>query len=114
VDHAADFRAVAWRQGAKGKMAGRFAAWRVRPAHKLSSGREPLAACWLLAEWPAGAGQPAKYFFSDLPAATCLKRLVAAAKSRWRVEHCDRELKDELGLDHFEGRSWRGGTTTPC
>ena len=102
----ADFRAVMWRKGVKGKMTGRFAAWRVRPAHKLSSGRAPGGACWLLVEWPAGADQPAKYFFSNLPAATSLKRLVAAAKSRWWVEHSYRELKDELGLDHFEGRSW--------
>jgi SRSO17 transposase len=108
VDHAADFRPVTWREGTKGKMAGRFAAWRVRPAHKLSAGREPLDACWLLVEWPEIADQPAKYFFSNLPAATSLKRLVATAKGRWWVEHSYRELKDELGLDHFEGRSWRG------
>ena len=108
LDHASDFRTVTWRKGAKGKMAGRFAAWRIRPAHKLSSGREPGVACWLLVEWPAGANQPAKYFFSNLPPATTLKRLVGFAKSRWWVEHSYRELKDELGLDHFEGRSWRG------
>jgi SRSO17 transposase len=108
LDHAKDFRKVAWRQGSKGKMTGRFAAWRVRPAHKLSAGKEPLAACWLLVEWPEDAAAPAKYFFSTLPTATSLKQLVATAKSRWWVEHSYRELKDELGLDHFEGRSWRG------
>ena len=108
LDHATDFRTVTWREGSKGKMSGRFAAWRVRPAHKLSAGKEPLAACWLLAEWPDGTETPAKYFFSNLPAKTSLKRLVATAKSRWWVEHSYRELKDELGLDHFEGRSWRG------
>src|SRR5271170_1799506 len=107
-DHATAFRQVTWRQGSKGKMAGRFAAWRIRPAHKLSAGKEPLAACWLLVEWPADDAYPAKYFFSNLPPATSLKRLVAVAKSRWWVEHSYRELKDELGLDHFEGRSWRG------
>jgi SRSO17 transposase len=108
LDHAGDFRTVTWRQGSKGRMAGRFAAWRVRPAHKLSAGKEPLAACWLLAEWPEGAEAPTKYFFSNLPPETSWKRLVATAKSRWWVEHSYRELKDELGLDHFEGRSWRG------
>ena len=108
LDHAADFRAVTWRRGTKGKMAGRFAAWRVRPAHKLSRGREPGVACWLLAEWPAEAKEPAKYFFSSLPPATSPKRLVGTARSRWWVAHSYRELKDELGLDHFEGRSWRG------
>jgi len=89
-------------------MAGRFAAWRVRPAHQLSAGKTPLAACWLLAEWPEDAAQPVKYFFSNRPASTSLKKLVDTAKSRWWVEHSYRELKDELGLDHFEGRSWRG------
>jgi SRSO17 transposase len=108
TDRAADFRRVTWREGSKGRMSGRFAAWRVRPAHQLSAGKVPLGPCWLLAEWPDGADRPAKYFFSNLPSATSLKRLVATAKSRWWVEHSYRELKDELGLDHFEGRSWRG------
>jgi SRSO17 transposase len=62
----------------------------------------------LLVEWPADAEHQAKYFFSNLPEKTSLKRLVATAKSRWWIEHSYRELKDELGLDHFEGRSWRG------
>jgi SRSO17 transposase len=108
VQHAKDFRQVTWREGSKGQMIGRFAAWRVRPAHKLSAGKEPLEACWLLIEWSADAEHPAKFFFSNLPADTSLKRLVATAKSRWWIEHSYRELKDELGLDHFEGRSWRG------
>jgi SRSO17 transposase len=108
VDHGEDFRTVTWREGSKGRMTGRFAAWRVRPAHKLSAGKEPRGACWLLVEWPEAVAQPAKYFFSNLPATTSLKRLVATAKDRWWVEHSYRELKDELGLDHFEGRSWRG------
>ena len=105
---AGDFRQVTWREGSKGKLTGRFAAWRVRPAHLLSAGREPLAACWLLAEWPDGEAEPTKYFFSNLPAGTSLRRLVRTAKTRWWVEHSYKELKDELGLDHFEGRSWRG------
>jgi SRSO17 transposase len=103
-----DFRKVTWREGSKGKMASRFAAWRVRPAHKLSAGKEPLATCWLLVEWPAGEAAPTKYFFSNLPEGTSLKQLVRTAKGRWWVEHSYKELKDELGLDHFEGRSWRG------
>jgi SRSO17 transposase len=103
-----DFRKVTWREGSKGKMASRFAAWRVRPAHKLSAGKEPLAACWLLAEWPEGEAAPTKYYFSNLPERTSLKQLVRTAKGRWWVEHSYKELKDELGLDHFEGRSWQG------
>jgi SRSO17 transposase len=103
-----DFRKVTWRDGSKGKMSSRFAAWRVRPAHRLSAGKEPLAACWLVAEWPEGAAAPTKFFFSNLPSDTSLRQLVRTAKSRWWVEHSYKELKDELGLDHFEGRSWQG------
>jgi len=107
-EHAADFRKVTWREGTKGKLSSRFAAWRVRPAHRLSAGREPLAACWLLAEWPDGEEHPTKFFFSNLPETTSLKRLVRTAKSRWHIEQSYKELKNELGLDHFEGRSWPG------
>jgi SRSO17 transposase len=107
-EHAADFRKVTWREGTRGRMSSRFAAWRVRPAHRLSAGAEPLAACWLLVEWPDDAQGPARFFFSNQPASTSLKTLVRTAKSRWWIEHSYRELKDELGLDHFEGRSWRG------
>jgi SRSO17 transposase len=103
-----DFRKVTWREGSKGKLSSRFAAWRVRPAHKLSAGREPLGACWLIAEWPAGEPEPTKFFFSNLPESMALRQLVRTAKGRWWVEHSYKELKDELGLDHFEGRSWKG------
>jgi SRSO17 transposase len=89
-------------------MTGRFAAWRIRPAHKLSAGKEPLAACWLLVEWPENVALPAWYFFSNLQAKTSLKRLVATASYGWWIEHSYHELKYELGLDHFECRSWRG------
>src|SRR6516165_7398782 len=102
------FRRVTWREGARGKLSSRFAAWRVRPAHRLSAGQEPLAACWLVVEWPEGEAEPTKYFFSNLAADTSLLRLVRTAKGRWWVEHSYKELKDELGLDHFEGRGWRG------
>ena len=108
LDHANDFRQVTWREGTKGRRSSRFAAWRVRPAHKLSAGKEPLGACWLIAEQPEGEPRPTKYFLSNLPPRTSLKRLAAIAKSRWWIEHSYRELKDKLGLDHFEGRSWRG------
>ncbi len=108
LGRAGAFRSVTWREGSKGKMTGRFAARRVRPAHKLSAGKVPLAACWLLVEWPVGAAQPAKYSFGNLPAGASLKRLAGTAKSRWWVEHSYRELKDELGLDRFEGRPYRG------
>jgi SRSO17 transposase len=62
----------------------------------------------LLIEWPKGSAEPAKYWLANLPAATALKQLVRLAKLRWRIERDFRELKQELGLNHFEGRSWRG------
>ncbi len=108
VSHPGDFRRVAWREGTKGKLSSRFAAWRVRPAHRLSCGVAPRPACWLLAEWPERAEGPTKFFFANLPKVTSLKALVKTAKSRWWVEHSYAQLKGELGLDHFEGRSWRG------
>jgi SRSO17 transposase len=104
----ADFRTVSWREGSKGKMSSRFAAWRVRPAHKLSAGRIPLAPCWLLVEWPKDSTGPTRFFFSNLPETIELRELIRTAKARWQIEMSYRELKDELGLDHFEGRSWRG------
>jgi len=69
---AADLRNVTWREGTKGKMTGRFAAWRMRPAPKLSAGKEPLTACWLVAEWPEDVAQPTTYSFSNFPPATSL------------------------------------------
>jgi SRSO17 transposase len=70
------------------------------------SGTHTLA--WLVCEWPDGTDEPVKYWLSNLPDETPLERLVALAKLRWRIEHDYRELKDALGLDHFEGRSFRG------
>ena len=105
---AADFRAVTWRAGSKGSLRARFAAWRVRPAGKVTSRRMPGAECWLLAEWPVGEAAPAKFVLSNLPAGTGLRTLVRVAKGRWWVEQSYQQMKEELGLDHFEGRSWRG------
>jgi SRSO17 transposase len=104
---------VTWREGTRGKMSSRFIALRVRPAniqlrrqaHKNSEG---LPVRWLLIEWPPGKDQPTKYWLSNLPADTPLQRLVSLGKLRWRIEHDYRELKDALGLDHFEGRTYRG------
>ena len=108
ADRAGDFRRVTWRAGSKGPLVSRFAAWRVRPAGKVSSRRMPGDECWLLAEWPAGEAEPAKFYLSNLPAGTPLRRLVRAARGRWWVEQSYQQMKEELGLDHFEGRSWRG------
>lgn len=108
LDHAGRFREVTWRQGTKGAMTSRFAAWRVRPGHGVRAGKAPAQTIWLIVEWPSGEEHPSKYYFSNLPERTSLKRLVLTARSRWPIEQSYRELKNELGLDHFEGRSWRG------
>ena len=105
-------RTVAWRQGADGQqLRCRFVAQRVRPAgvrlRRATRGGE-LAVRSLVAEWPDGEPEPVAYWLASLPESTPLERLVGLAKLRWRVEHDYRELKDALGLDHFEGRSWQG------
>jgi SRSO17 transposase len=110
-------RSVAWRTGSKrhgGKqrtLRSRFIAIRVRPAgvavQQHHRGQD-LPECWLLAEWPTGADTPVQFWLSNLPADTPIKTLVRWAKLRWRIEHDYREMKVGLGLDHFEGRTWRG------
>jgi SRSO17 transposase len=110
-------RHVTWRHGTKkspgnptAAMRSRFTALRVRPANR-DIPRAPdgsLPECWLIAEWPPGQPEPTGYWLSGLPAATSLRDLVRLAKIRWRIEHDYRELKDGLGLDHFEGRSYAG------
>src|SRR5436305_1107859 len=102
------WRGVAWREGTAGPLTSRFAAVRVRPAHDDFRLSEPRAEEWFLAEWPEGESEPTKYWLSTLPEAATLEELVAAAKLRWRVERDFEELKQELGLGHFEGRGWRG------
>jgi SRSO17 transposase len=104
---------VAWREGTRGTMSSRFLALRVRPAnidlrrqaHKTG---DELPVRWLICEWPAKEAEPTKYWLSNLPDHTPLKQLVRLAKMRFRVEQDYRELKDALGLDHFEGRSYPG------
>jgi SRSO17 transposase len=102
------WKAVTWREGTAGPLASRFAAVRVRPAHDDFRLSEPRAGEWFLAEWPEGEKEPTKYWLSTLPEATSLEDLVATAKLRWRIERDFEELKQELGLGHFEGRGWRG------
>ena len=102
------FREVTWREGTERKLRSHFAAVRVRPAHRDYWKAEPHAEEWLLIEWPRGETQPTKYWTSTLPANTRLKALVKMAKHRWIIERDYQELKQELGLGHFEGRNWRG------
>ena len=89
-------------------MRSRFAALRVRVAHRDYWRSEPRPEQWLLIEWPVSEKEPTKYWLSNLPATISLRKLVAIAKLRWRIERDYQELKQELGLGHFEGRNWRG------
>ena len=102
------WKKVNWRQGVNKKLQSRFAAMRVRPAHRDYWQDEPHPAEWLLIEWPAGETEPTKYWLSTLPANISLKELVRLAKHRWIIERDYEELKQELGLGHYEGRGWRG------
>jgi SRSO17 transposase len=102
------WKAVTWREGTAGPLASRFAGVRVRPAHGDFRRTEPRAEEWLLVEWPEEEKEPTKYWLSTLSETVPIEELVAAAKLRWRIERDFEELKQELGLGHFEGRGWRG------
>ncbi|HKE24100.1 MAG TPA: IS701 family transposase [Bryobacteraceae bacterium] len=102
------WKKVNWRQGVNKKLQSRFAAVRVRPAHRDYWQAEPHPAEWLLMEWPTGESEPTKYWLSTLPENASLKGLVRLAKHRWIIERDYEELKQELGLGHYEGRGWRG------
>jgi SRSO17 transposase len=102
------WRTVTWREGTAGPLSSRFAAVRVRPAHDDFRLSEPRAEEWFLAEWPEGENEPTHYWLSTLPGTATLEELVATAKLRWRIERDFEELKQEIGLGHFEGRGWRG------
>jgi len=105
---ATGWRTVRWRQGTQGWLTSRFWALRVQPSHGFVQGAPPHKEVWLLVKWPAAAEEPTKYWLCDLPASTTLRRLVQVAKSRWAIEQDYLQLKDELGLDHYEGRGWVG------
>jgi SRSO17 transposase len=102
------FKEVSWREGTDRKLRSRFAAVGVRPAHRDYWQAEPHAEHWLLIEWPRSEPEPTKYWMATLPSNTSLKALVKVAKQRWIIERDYQELKQELGLGHFEGRNWRG------
>jgi len=102
------WKAVTWREGTKHRMRSRFAAVRVRPAHRDHLRSEPYPEEWLLIEWPASETEPTKYWLSTLPAHSRLSALVRLAHHRWIIERDYEELKQELGLGHYEGRGWRG------
>ena len=99
---------IAWRDGSRDTLRSRFAAVRVRPAHRDYKRTEPHPEEWLLIEWPKEEPEPTKYWLSTLPVKNSLKSLVKMAKHRWLIERDYEELKQELGLGHYEGRGWRG------
>jgi SRSO17 transposase len=105
---ASAWKMVSWRQGTRGQMRSRFAFLRVRPAHRDELRTAPRDMEWLIIEWPKGEKEPTKLWLSTMPSDTPVDQLVRLAKMRWRIERDYQELKDEIGLDHFEGRGWRG------
>lgn len=105
---ASHWKTVTWREGTRSSMSSRFARVRVRPAHRDYWQSEPRAEEWLLMEWPKDATEPRKYWLSTLPEHSSLEDLVQLVGLRWRIERDYEELKSEIGLDHFEGRGWRG------
>jgi SRSO17 transposase len=98
---------IRWREGSSQWLSSRFARVRVRVGHSQLL-PELLSEEWLLIEWPEGEAEPTKYWLSTLPSDIGFRELVDFAKLRWRVERDYLELKQEVGLGHFEGRGWRG------
>jgi SRSO17 transposase len=105
---ASAWKIVSWREGTRKLLRSRFAAVRVRAAHRDYESSELRAEEWLVMEWPAQEIEPVKYWLSTLPAHSKLQDLVHLAKHRWIIERDYEELKQELGLGHYEGRGWRG------
>jgi len=107
------WRSVSWRSGTKGRLSARFAVLRVRIADgppqrigAMGAQHMPGEQAWLIGERRTSGER--KYYLSNLPADTSLRALAAAIKTRWICEQAHQQLKEELGLDHFEGRSWAG------
>ena len=108
AQRAIGWKRIRWREGSKGWLESRFWAGRVQPSHGFQEGHTPGKEVWLLVEWPEEQKEPTKYFLCDLPVGYTLRRLVRLAKSRWKIEQDYQQLKEELGLDHYEGRGWQG------
>jgi SRSO17 transposase len=103
------FKTLTFRDGPDGKrMKSRFSFLRVRAAHEWEKRSLPRREEWLVVEWPKGRKQPTDYWLSNLPADTKPEQLARLARMRWKIELDYKQLKGELGLDHYEGRSWLG------
>jgi SRSO17 transposase len=102
------WQSVEWREGSNFTLRSRFARVRVRAAHREHRRTQVRAEEWALIEWPEGHKEPMKYWLSTLPEDVPLQRMVFEAKMRWRIERDYQDLKQEVGLGHYEGRGWRG------
>jgi SRSO17 transposase len=102
------WKTIRWREGSKGYMVSRFAAVRLQPAPVNKEDKKHPPRQWLLIEWPWKQSEPSKFWFSNLLPQAGLRRLVRLAKIRWRVEQNYQQQKEELGLDHYEGRNFMG------
>ena len=102
------WQSIEWREGSNFTLRSRFARVRVRAAHREHLRTEQRAQEWLLIEWPEGHKEPMKYWLCTLGESITLERMVYEAKMRWRIERDYQDLKQDLGLGHFEGRGWRG------
>ena len=102
------WRTVTWREGTNVSLKSRFARVRIRCARRDFNRSEAWPEEWLLIEWPKGEKEPTKYWLSSLAPDIGFAPLVDLTKLRWRIERDYQELKQEIGLDHFEGRGWRG------
>jgi SRSO17 transposase len=102
------WKTIAWREGSAEPLSSRFARLRVRAAHRDAGLAEARAEEWLLVEWPQGESEPTKYWLATVADDIAFDRLVYLTKLRWRIERDYQELKQELGLGHYEGRGWRG------
>jgi SRSO17 transposase len=99
---------ITWREGSADWLTSRYARVRVRPAHRDERLTQPRPEEWLLIEWPEDEKEPSKYWFSTLPEDIPFAELVDLTKLRWRIERDYQDLKQEVGLGHYEGRGWRG------
>ena len=102
-----NWRTISWREGSAGRLSSRFARVRVRVGRNKAK-PETISEEWLLIEWPQGEKAPTRYWLSTLPADIDFQRMVDITKLRWRVESDYHDLKQEIGLGHYEGRGWRG------
>lgn len=102
------WKRIRWREGTNEVLSSRFARVRVRPAYDRDAAREAIPEEWLLIEWPPDEKAPTKFWLSTLAPNVTFAHLVRTAKLRWRIERDYLELKQEIGLGHFEGRGWRG------